>query len=183
VKQSGTEAYFANLDKADLPLRQGHHEQNNDGLALDGGHVVSVVGFDYDAVDRELGLTEPEAPRDKAFVQAADLLEALILWLSESATVHACGLRALALSWALRPRAFEHGSVSDMAKHFGVTKQAIGKYMTQVYHLSRGIFTTGTMRPPDARERQSKISNAYHRSAGHAVGEDERREKRRVRHR
>jgi hypothetical protein len=169
VKQHNADAHFHALDRADLPLRHGHHQQPPDGQGMDGTQIVQIEGFDYDEIDRRLGFTEPESNRDRSFHKAADLLETLAVWIAESATVHSAGLRGLALAWMLRPRAFDDRSATAIARRMGTTKQSILKYVSELHRLSHGIFIGPQMRPPENRRERSKITVAYHRRAGHKL--------------
>jgi hypothetical protein len=175
VVKDTSSAYFSALDKSELPLRHGHHVQPSDGIALDGRQLVAAEQFDFDEIDRRLGTMDPESGRDRAFRQAGDLLEALCVWLAQSATVHSAGLRGLALAWMLRPRAFGDRSTSAIAKRMGTTTQSITKYVSELHRLSHGIFTGPQMHTPETRQQRREICTAYHKRVGHAVGEEQRK--------
>jgi hypothetical protein len=137
--------------------------------AYDKSGLTQTVDFAYGDVEAALGTVPPESPRDVDFHHAADLLQSICVWLSDSNTVHSAGLRALAISWVLRPRAFRAKSVRQLAKSFGVTRQAIIKYATEVHRLSHGIFTSPTMRKPQTRIDRRRIATAVHKRAGHRM--------------
>jgi hypothetical protein len=149
----------ANRD-TEAPQIRGHHTQCEDGMATD---------FDYSEVERALGETATEPPRARRFREAGDLLEALVVWLAGSATIESAGLRAVALCWTLRPRACDAGSGAQLAKRFGLTRQSVSKYVSDIHKLSRGVFTTGTMRPPADRAARREIAREYHKRAGHRL--------------
>jgi hypothetical protein len=167
VKQDNADAHFANLDKSELPLRHGHHEDHGNITFEGDNRVLFCEPPTAEEHDERLGLATPESSQDKAFREAGDLLETLVLWLAESATISSCGLRGFALSWMLRPRAFQERSLRQLARRLEVTPQAIAKYVAEVYGLSGGVFVSAGMLNAESRARQSKVAIAAHIRGGH----------------
>ena len=150
--------------------RQGHHKAHGDIAFENDARVLVAQPTSPDEHDRNLGLAAPcESKQDRQFHAAAELLEGLVGWLGASGTVHSCGLRGLALAWCLRPAIFEEKTVWALSKRFGVTRQAIIKYTSEIHRLSHGLFTTGNMQAPIERQRRRTIAIAAHRRAGHAL--------------
>jgi hypothetical protein len=137
--------------------------------AFDHSGLTQTVDFSYGDVEIALGESDPEPKRDQDFHNAADLLRVICVWLADSQSVHSAGLRALAMSWVLRPRAFKKNSVRKLAKTFGVTRQSIVKYASELHRLSHGIFTGPTMRKPSNRRDRSRIAIQGHKLAGHKL--------------
>lgn len=161
--------YFRQNDASQIPHRQGHHKAREDGIATECGSTVVTCDFPYDEIDQRLGNVEPVAPRDKQFHDAADLLEAIAVWLADAKTISSAGLRAVALAWVLRPRAFEEGSLWAVAKRLGCTRQGLQKYTAQIHYMSHGLFTSGTMRLPEFREERRKMAIDCHKRKGHKL--------------
>lgn len=161
--------HFRSSDYTDHPQRHGHHVHPEDGIGSADGQTVQTCGFDYDAVDKALGLREPITPRDKAFADAADLLEVLAVWIADSGTITSAGRRALALAYALRPGSFPDRSTAALARRMGTTRQSLLKYTSEIYRMAHGLFVTRTMQSNGRREKQVRIAKSCHAKAGHIL--------------
>jgi hypothetical protein len=165
-----TAKFFQQLDEADLHPRQGHHKQySGPELEWENGELVEVGEFDYDEIDRRLGNKPETEQHDKDIDRAADMLGHLVYWFSTSETINSAGLRAFALSFSLRPDLFSEKTMAELARRLGVTKQALTKRASELFHPSNGIFVGRHMYAPSVRKKRQKISLEYHRRVGHKI--------------
>jgi hypothetical protein len=148
------------------------HEPSPTGQTL-----VPIVDFDYDEIDRNLGFSEPYGAAVNGWTKekmehCAEGLNEIACWLATSGTVQAAGLRALMLAFKLVPHMFPERCRSELAKHLGVTKQALNKYSTQIFMLGHGRFWGvgdfhGDASTTEAREKRRRITIDYHKRVGH----------------
>src|SRR5207248_1949256 len=90
----------------------------------DSGTLEPITDFDYDAVDRALGFEpEPETPVEFADMTAAFSL--VLQWIATPTEVRHVGARALTLLYFLDPSNSRFGSLEEIAKNAGCTRQAI----------------------------------------------------------
>ena len=148
--------------------RKGHHKHAEDGLAYDGTRLTPIEDFDFDEIDRRLGLSEPEiAPirnwTMEKFVAATEALNEIIAYLARGNTLHSIGLRGLALSWALRPELFIAKTNADLAKRHGITRQAFGRPLLALFKLGHERFFHNRLQSTvESREMSRKLTTESH---------------------
>jgi hypothetical protein len=95
-----------------------------------------AVQPDLDEIDERLGFSEPGHPiltaqPDENEIAGRKLGE-ILEFITAPTTLQAMGARAVGLSACLRPELFENRSMTDLARGFGITKQALNKYFRAV---------------------------------------------------
>ena len=160
--------------------RKGHHKDYGDVALENGEKVLSTDQPTADEIDQRLGLAPPATDRQTQLQVAAEFLGEIAAWFAGSNSLHSAGMRAFALALLLKPDMLPDQSATGMALHLGCTKQALSKYISQLVLMGEGCFHFAGVRGRAARERQSKISIAYHLRAGHAVGQEARERKSRI---
>jgi hypothetical protein len=151
-----------------------HRAPNSTGFSLNGELVV--VSEDHVDFDALLGWEEPNTgdeiteSNDEDVKKAAELLGDLVRWLANSATLESIGTRAAALVLVLQPSEISRrGSGAEVARRFGLTRQAIQQRTREVYLLAKKAFQARCMTTPDNRTASSKRSREYHARVGHKV--------------
>jgi hypothetical protein len=111
---------------------------------------------DFEAIDRNLGFSEPGQDKDyegepqTPLAMAADALREVIFFILGSSTkddrgpasVRACGGRFIALAYVLYPDAFEKATAAQVAESIGLTKANFNKHTTAVREKFGSIFKT-----------------------------------------
>jgi hypothetical protein len=110
--------------------------------AMEGGHMVPTVAPELAVIDTRNAWSEPdEAPAAvNPFAGAADTLYKILEYLIASSlkftSVHAVGLRGIALVQSIAPSLLGGITDSDLAKQLGVTKQALSKHRAELAHIA-----------------------------------------------
>jgi hypothetical protein len=152
-------------DATELPTLQGKHTDYELGIDFDGTTCTTCLPNFAEIIDQKNNWSD-ELPatllRNQQFQQAAQLLGAIALWISQAPNVHAAGLRAIAMAWTLRPRSFDCNSGSQLGRRYGTTKQSISKYQTELFHLAHGLFVSPQLRGHAYRRAAAESARRQH---------------------
>ncbi len=149
--------------------RHGHHkDQGNIGYEHD-EKVLLIDPPTADEHDHNLGLAAPEPDRKQALSSAADFLGEIAAWIADSSCVSSAGCKAWALALLLRPQCCPGSTAARLAEHLGITRQAISKYVAQIYAFSQGRMRSSAMRNENFRKQRRQIAIAAHRRKGHRL--------------
>ncbi len=152
------------FDPAEI-REQGRHTEHAAGWeAL--GHVPTVTEDLATSIDLANRWNEPEdfaSATDKRFQDAAEMLGTILLWFSKAQNGEEMANRGFAFVLFLRPDLLADtlDCPAKVADRLGVTRQALNKLKTQLFHLTRGVFSK-TNRPHFDREKHSQIQKASH---------------------
>lgn len=167
--------FYSFRDKAeasDQPQQVGHHGDPGRGFDKLGNPIASVTPDICAIVDERNGwLTEQEiaeAPRNRRYADAAELLSGVLRYLASSADIHSMGIRGWALVLSVRPDLAPEQTQMRLARKFGLTRQAISKYVREIFALGNGIFRHGdNIRGSNYRAGARRQAVAYHERVGH----------------
>ena len=173
----------ASLKDPDLPTLRGVHHDHR--VFIEGNHtngtanLVTATGFDFDAIDRHLGLVGPDDPPIKGWTEkqynvATECLGWLAEYFGQSKTLHSAGARAFVFAFVLRPQLFGVKSLSSFADQFGYTRQGFSKFASEIFRLARGRYFGPSMNSTAAqRAERARIATKNHRLAGHKLHQEE----------
>jgi hypothetical protein len=131
IKKDGKAILAGKVEQpVDMNERPHHLDIEQDHAAFDAsGVVVQTTHFDFDEVDRALGLVEI-APIE-ARQQAAELVRELFVWCFKSNKRHAplrtASARFAVIAAGLRPDLLSDDSQTELAQRLGMTKAALSK--------------------------------------------------------
>lgn len=160
--------------------RNGHHKDYGSVGYENDEKVLIAAPPSAEEHDQRLGLAPPITDRQTGLQIAAEFLGEIATWFGQSTSIHSAGLRAYAVALVLRPDVLPDQSATGMARELGVTKQALSKYVSELVLMGEGCFHFAGLRGKADREQRRKLAIAYHRRAGHAIGPEEQRQKRRI---
>jgi len=136
------------------------------GSVLGPGGPISVTGFDFDEVDRNLGL----AIEDDDLLPFSEVVSGwvkLLAWiLSTNGNLASSGARAAVLQYYLNPNESEFGSLQEIAEAAGVTRAALSAALLD---LRKALDLKATMGKRDyCREVYSDAQKAAMKAGVHS---------------
>lgn len=129
-------------------------------------HLEPARGFDYDEIDRRLGLVEPprEPHREEVIKATGEALHGLIDFIvcrgGSRTNPTSIGRRMLALCCVLQHPAINGQSMTRLAEELNVTKQAVSKIATEISRRW-GLHSRG-MKSFEARAHYSELRKKNH---------------------
>ncbi len=89
------------------------------------GEVVPTIEFDYDEVDRALGLVE--SPPEDARQLAGEVIRQVFAYCFGNGNLTAAAAKFAVIGVGLRPSVLSDATQTDLAKRLGLTKAALSK--------------------------------------------------------
>ncbi len=142
------------------------------GISLNGELVAVTDPPAAETHDANLGWREPTPdPKEqfnRAMRETGECLGKIVSWLAQSDSLSSLGTRSLALIATTQPSALNdcNGSQTGIASRFGITKQAVSKYVSELRDLAPG-FQSRNMHPQSVRAMSRERATEQHQRAGH----------------
>jgi hypothetical protein len=112
-----------------IPMTETNHDPggaiDQDRAKFCDGAISQITHFDFDDVDRALGLIE-STPAD-ARAEAAELVAQLMIWIWGSGAVKTALVRMTAMTAGLRPGLLQDKTYKALGQELGVSKQTLSK--------------------------------------------------------